>query len=392
MFSSVSLVVLLAASAFGCLFMIAAAILVPPGGRREQTRGNSEPPVTILVPLHGDEPGLFDNLAAFCNQAYAGPIQIVLGAADPGDAAIRVVKRLQLAFPDRAIDLVVNTRVAGTNPKVSNLVGMSSAIRHEIVVLVDSDIRVAPDHVRRVVSALAPCGGGAVTCPYFGISTGSLWSRLAQLMIDSHFLPGILVGVRFGFAQPCMGSTIALRRDSLAAIGGFEAVADCLADDYALGELLRQRGETVTVLPFAVGHICGEDSWRALWRHEVRWALTIRTIDPVGYAMWSITHALPLALVALCLGGGLHALALAAAAIACRALLVRAVERGYGLPAHPYWLIPVRDVLSFAVFIAGLAGQRVSWRGHRFRVEAEGDLVAELPEGRLIPKEGPSLP
>src|SRR5262249_46531574 len=337
------------------------------------------------------EAGLFEHLVAFRNKAYAGSVQIVLGVADPRDAAIPAVKRLQLAFPGLAIDLVVNTRVAGTNPKVSNLIGMSSAIKHETIVLVDSDIRVARDYLRRVVGALAR-GSGAVTCPYFGIPTDSLYSRLAQLMIDSHFLPGILVGVRFGFAQPCLGSTIALRRDSLAAIGGFEAVADCLADDYALGEKLRQRGETVTVLPFAVGHICGEDSLRALWRHELRWASTIRTIDPIGYAMWGTTHALPLALVALCLGGGLHALALATAAIACRALVVRAVERGYGLQPHPYWLIPVRDLLSFAVFLAGLASQRVYWRGRQYRVMAEGDLVAELPEGRLIPKEGPSLP
>jgi ceramide glucosyltransferase len=108
--------------------------------------------------------------------------------------------------------------------------------------------------------------------------------------------------------------------------------------------------------------------------------------------MWSTSHALPLALAALCLGGGLPALGLAAAAVACRALVVRAVERGYGLPPHSCWLIPVRDLLSFAVFIAGLAGHGVSWRGRRFRVLAEGDLIAELPEGDPMPKEAPSLP
>jgi len=374
---------LLVSAAFGCVFMIVAAMLVPSGVRRERMAGDAQLPVTILVPLHGDEPGLFDNLAAFCDQDYAGPVQIIFGVTDPRDPAIQSVERLRPAGCGRQIDLVVSTRVAGSNPKVSNLVGMSPSIRHDVIVLVDSDIRVERDYLRRVVGALDRTGSGAVTCPYFGIPTGSLWSRLAQLMIDGHFLPGILVGVRFGLTQPCMGSTIALRRQSLAAIGGFEAVADCLADDYALGEELRQRGETVSVLPFAVGHICGEDSWRALWQHEVRWALTIRTIDPVGYASWITNHALPLALAALALGGGLPALALAAAAVACRVILLRAVGRGYGLPPHPCWLVPVRDLLSFAVFIAGFAGQGVSWRGRRFRVLAEGDLVPK--EGQLLP-------
>ena len=161
------------------------------------------------------------------------------------------------------------------------------------------------------------------------------------------------------------------------------AVADCLADDHALGEELRKRGETVSVLPFAVGHICGEASWGELWRHEVRWALTIRTIDPISYAGWGVTHAFPLALVAAGLGGGLPALGLASMAIACRMALLLAVERGYGLPPHPYWLILARDLLSVAVFIAGLTGRDVSWKGRRFRV---------LPEGELIPERGPPLP
>jgi len=369
-------------AALGCLFMIVAMSLVPAFARRELAARGAEPAVTILLPLHGDEPALFDNLASFCNQDYAGEVQIILGVTDPYDPALRAVKRLQLAFPGREIELVVTSRAAGSNPKVSNLIGMSSRIRHETIVLVDSDIQVEPDHLRRVVDALDQ-SGGAVTCPYFGVSTGSLWSQLAQLNIDGHFLPGILVGVRFKLAQPCLGSTIALSRKALAAIGGFEAVANCLADDHALGEALSKRGQTVSLLPFAVGHVCGEGSWRELWRHEVRWALTIRTIDPISYAGWSITHAFPLALAAVGLGGGLPALGLASMAIVCRMALLLAIERGYGLAPHPYWLIVARDLLSFAVFIAGLTGRGISWKGRRFRV---------LPEGELIPERGPPLP
>ncbi|MFL5063150.1 MAG: bacteriohopanetetrol glucosamine biosynthesis glycosyltransferase HpnI [Xanthobacteraceae bacterium] len=371
------LLVLFSGAVLGCLSMVVAATLVPSFARREQVARGSEPAVTILLPLHGDEAGLFTNLVSFCNQDYSGPIQIVLGVGDRHDPAIHVLERLRDAFPGRRLELVVNAYPAGSNPKVANLVAMSSRIEHDIIVLADSDIRVEPGHLRRVVGALDPSGRGAVTCPYFGISIGNPWSQLARLGVDAHFLPGIMLGVRLGLARPCLGSTICMSRDSLAAIGGFEAVANCLADDHALGEALRKRGETVVLLPFAVGHICSEASWRELWLHEVRWALTIRTIDPVGYAGWSIGHAFPLALAAVCLGGGLPACALAAAALACRAVLVRAIERGYDLPAHSYWLIPVRDLLSFAVLIAGFAGRNVSWKGRRFRVLAGGGPILD---------------
>jgi ceramide glucosyltransferase len=364
-------VLFFAGALLGCLFMVVVVALVPSFAGHDETSPCCEPAVTVLVPLNGDEPGLFENLAAFCEQDYCGDVQLLLGVADAGDSAIGVARRLQRAFPGRQIELLVNSRAAGSNPKVSNLIGMSSRILHDIIVVVDSDIRVGANHLRRVVSALERSGNGAVTCPYFGISGASVYSQLARLAIDTHFLPAIMFGVRLKLAQPCFGSTIALSRNSFAAIGGFEAVANCLADDHALGEAVRKRGEPVSVLPMAVGHLCGERTLRELWHHEVRWALTIRRIDPTGYVGWGVTHAFPLALIAYCLGGELPALALAAAALACRTGLTLAVERAYGLPAHPYWLIPLRDLLSFAVFVAALAGRTVVWKGRRFRLSTE---------------------
>jgi ceramide glucosyltransferase len=222
-----------------------------------------------------------------------------------------------------------------------------------------------------------------VTVPYYGIATDSLWSRLAAMSIEGHFLAGVLVGSRFALSRPCLGSTIALTRKSLIAIGGFEAIADCLADDYEIGALIAARGEPVSLLPFAVGHVCDERSSAHLWRHELRWAMTIRSIDPIGYFGWSVTHAFPLALIALFIGGGEVAAFLAAAALACRGLLIYAIERGYGLPPRPYWLIPLRDLLSFAVFVAGFISRDVRWKGHRFKLESEGTLIPnQLPERR----------
>jgi ceramide glucosyltransferase len=370
------LLTLWAGAAFGCLYMLLAAALMLPPARPEPALQASAPAVTLLKPLHGDEAGLFENLVSFCEQDYPGPVQIVFGVEDPNDPAIAVAERLRAAYPGKLIELVVDARVMGSNPKIANLINMSERIAHDIVVLADSDIRVQRDYLSRLVRALERFGG-AVTCPYYGISIGNPWSHLAQLTIDSHFLPGVVVGARLKLSRPCLGSTIALRRQSLIAIGGFEPLADCLADDYVLGELLRARGEPVTVLPFAVGHVCGESSFGELWRHELRWALTIRTIDPLGYLGWAVTHAFPLALIAWAIGGGWPAIGLGLAALVCRAILIFVTERGYGLPRHRYWLIPVRDLLSFAVFVSGFVARDVSWRGHHYELMSEGLLKSQ---------------
>ncbi|MBN8934858.1 MAG: bacteriohopanetetrol glucosamine biosynthesis glycosyltransferase HpnI [Rhizobiales bacterium] len=376
MINDVALFVLLASGVCGCLFMLVAMTVLPSFVPRETPKLSAYPAVTILKPLHGDEPGLFDNLASFCRQDYVGTIQIVFGVTRADDPAIAVVERLHAAFPDMAIELVVDGRVNGSNPKVANLINMGAHITHDIVVLADSDIRVRPGYLRRIVGALES-SAAAATVPYYGIAAGGLWSLLSRLMVNGHFLPGVLVSARLRLSRPCMGSTIALRRDALAAIGGFEAVADTLADDYEIGVLLARHGRPVAVLPFAVGHVCDDASFGQLWRHELRWAMTVRSIDPLGYIGWSVTHAFPLGLAALALGGGWPAVWLAGAALVCRGLLIFAIERGYGLPRHPYWLIPVRDLLSFAVFLAGFAARGVSWRGHRYTLESEGTLISD---------------
>ncbi len=376
MIHDILLVALWLAGAFGCLFMILAAVFIFSSACSAPVMDASAPAATILKPLHGDEVGLYENLVSFCEQDYPGEVQIIFGVESPNDAAISVVDRLRAAYPGRQIELVVDTRVMGSNPKVANLINMSERIAHDVVVVADSDVRVARDYLARLVAAVERLGG-AVSCPYYGISTGNLWSQLAQLTIDSHFLPGVVVGARLELSHPCLGSTIALRRQSLVAIGGFEPLADCLADDYVLGELVEQHGEAVTVLPFAVGHVCSESSFLELWRHELRWALTIRTIDPLGYLGWSLTHAFPLALIAWFLGGGWAAIGLGLAALACRAVLIFSTERGYRLPPHPYWLIPVRDLLSFAIFVAGFVARDVSWRGHHYDLLSEGILKSE---------------
>ena len=167
---------------------------------------------------------------------------------------------------------------------------------------------------------------------------------------------------------------MALRREALAAIGGFKPFADCLADDYAMGAALRAHGYDIAIPPFALAHICTQTSFRDLWRHQLRWARTIRSIDPAGYAGSLLSHPFAWTLVAVLLGAGstaaLPAGAIVIAAIACRMTLVRQVERVYALPPQPYWLVPACDLLSFAVFVISFVNWEVSWRGRRFRMAA----------------------
>jgi ceramide glucosyltransferase len=367
----------LLAAAAGCLYLCAATVLVGRFARGPAPAPGKTPPVTILKPLHGEEPGLEDNLLSFCTQDYAGPVQVVFGVQDPRDPAVGPATRLIEKLPDKSIELVIDVRRHGSNAKVSNLVNMAERIRHDVVVLADSDMRVGPDYLARVVAALQRPGIGGVTCLYRGIQSNGIWSQLSALAIDTHFLPNVIVGVSLGLARPCFGSTIALRRTTLAEIGGFEAFADVLADDYAVGAALRARGHAVAIPPFVIGHVCHEGSWGELWRHELRWGRTIRAVDPAGYAGLALTHPLPFAVLGGLFGGGTTALLLGMIAMAARVALCLRLERAFGLMPHPYWLLPLRDLLSFAAFIAGFLGASVSWRGHDYRVTSEGNLVPE---------------
>ncbi len=364
-----------AVAVVGCAYLIAAAVLVRRFARdRASPTPVGAPAVTIIKPLHGDEPGLFDNLRSFCSQDYRGDIQIVFGVQDPGDDAIAVVERLRKLQPGGDVDLVIDTSAHGVNRKVSNLVNMAPRIRHEIIVLADSDMRVEPDYLARVIAALERAGIGAVTCLYYGVAITGTWASLGALLINAHFLPSVVVGLAFGRARPCFGSTIALRREALCEIGGFKPFADCLADDYAIGAALRRRGYTIAIPTFAIAHICTETSLRDLWRHQLRWARTVRSIDPSGYAGSLVSHALPWALIAALLGAGspaaLPAVLIGMAAIACRMALLREVAHAYALPPQTYGLLPACDLLSFAVFVISFLNWEVSWKGRRLRMVA----------------------
>jgi len=363
-----------AAGTIGCVYALIAAAVVLRFARPGGQASDAQPSVTILKPLCGGEPGLFGRLLGFGHQHYDGPVQVVFGSQDRSDPAIGIVKQMQAACADLPVDLTIDPRAHGTNRKVSNLINMATLARHEVIVLSDSDIEVGPTYLADVVAELQKPGVGAVTCLYHGVIGGGIWSRLSAMSINTYFLPNVVLARSIGLAQPCFGATIALRSETLNEIGGFHAFADCLADDYAVGEAVRVAGHDVAIPSFSVGHVCFERTAAELLRHQMRQSRTIRSIDPVGYAGAIITHPFALALIGALLGSPVGLL-VAALAVVCRTAVAVAVERAFGLPRHQYWLIPFRDLMAFTTFVSGFFGTSVSWRGSRYRVLSDGTVV-----------------
>ncbi|WP_287091326.1 bacteriohopanetetrol glucosamine biosynthesis glycosyltransferase HpnI, partial [Methylobacterium sp.] len=304
--SWLSLLCLILAAA-GCVYGLAAAVCA---GRYAARRppvlagGAARPSVTVLKPLCGLEPNLYANLETVLRQDYAGPVQILFGVQRTTDPAIGVVERLQQAYPDARIDLVIDSRQHGSNRKVSNLINMAEAIAHDVVVLADSDMVVGPDYLERLVAELSQDGVTGVTCLYHGVPAyRGLYDQLSTLAIDTQFLPNVVMGLSLGLAKPCFGSTVAFTRASLEAVGGFRTFRNDLADDYAIGAALRGLGGRVAIPSFTIGHTSVDTDLAGLWRHELRWNRTIRTVDPAGYAGSIVTHAFPLALLGALLPG-----------------------------------------------------------------------------------------
>ncbi len=344
---------------------------------RRQPAGSLFPAVTILKPLHGVEAGLSRHLEEFCTQDYPAAVEILSGVGEANDPAIPIVRRLQQAYPDVAIDLVIDSRVYGANLKISNLINMERSIAHPIIVMADSDISVQPDYLTRVVSALSPAKMGFVTCAYVGRPMGNTWSRLSAMSINYHFLPSVALGLLLKLAKPCFGPTIAFTKVTFDAFGGFSRFANILADDYEIGRaILDKKDADFSVPPIIIAHVCPELSGRSVMAHELRWARTIRTINPVGFTGTGVTHPLPVALLAVaCLHGSPLSLAALALVVVARWYVIRQVDAGTGLKRESWWLFPLRDLMSMVVYVGAFVFDSVSWRGHRYRVGSRGVLV-----------------
>ena len=339
------------------------------------------PPVTVLKPLHGAEPLLEEALASLCTQDYPA-FQIVFAAQDPHDPALVVVQRLRARFPDMDIAVTVDSTLHGANRKIGNLLNAWPQAKHGIVVIADSDIHAGPGYLRSLVGALMQPGTGLATTLYTGLpANAALAALLGAAQINHSFLPGALMARGLG-RQDCLGATMALRRETLEALGGLRALADHLADDAVLGRLVRAQGLRVALARTVPATTVPEDRLPDLFHHELRWARTIRRLEPVDFVLAGLQYPLFWAALAWALapgvGPGLFLLAWLA-----RAVLAFGVERRLGVATGaPIWCLPLRDAMSVAVMLASYRTSKVAWRGQTLRATPAPRLSA-LPQGPL---------
>ncbi|MGH8169617.1 MAG: bacteriohopanetetrol glucosamine biosynthesis glycosyltransferase HpnI, partial [Steroidobacteraceae bacterium] len=304
-----SLGTLLSAVALGYAAIAWGAVQLWRNSGPQRRLGGSRPapprlqPVTVLKPLCGAEPGLDHSLRSFCEQDYAAGVQIVFGVQHPADPALAVLEGLKRDFPRLDLSVVVDPTRHGASAKVSNLINMMRAARHEWLVLADSDVRVPPGYLAAVAAPLADPAVGIVTCPYRGVPRPGLWSLLGTLFINDWFIPSVRVAALFGSRAFAFGATIALRRDELEAIGGFQAITDQLADDYRLGELTRRRGQRTELSDVVVDTAVDERTFQQLSQHGLRWLSTIRVVRPGGYVFSAVTFSLPVAVLGCAVAG-----------------------------------------------------------------------------------------
>jgi ceramide glucosyltransferase len=290
-----------------------------------------------------------------------------------------VVEALKRERPDRDIILVVDTARRAGNLKVANLMNMLPSARYDRLIMADSDMRVPPSFLATVTAPLEDDGVGLVTSLYRGRAADrSLPSRLGAQYINHTFLPQAVLGELLRPGQGCFGASIGITRQTLAAIGGLEAISGALADDNALGSAVRRLGKRIVVSNLFIDDWVSESSVMGLFRHELRWALTIRRVAPWGYLGSVITHPVMLAvLAALVAGADWLSLGLLGVALLGRFAMVRATDRALGLEPTPLWLVPLRDALSFGVFLASYCTRTVAWRDRTFYVDRQGRLTLE---------------
>jgi len=332
------------------------------------------PPVSILKPVKGLDAQAYQNFASFCQQDYPD-FELLFGVADPTDPVIPVVERLQRDFPQRSIRLLVAEPV-GANRKASLLHHLAGQARHEVLVISDSDMRVTPDYLRRVVAPLADERVGLVTCPYRGELPLTFTARLEALYMGATFLPSVLVARGFLNMRFAMGATNVLRRRDLARLGGFAAMADYLADDYQLGARIANLGLRVHLSDYVVASMLGATTFREQWEREVRWARCTRVSRPLEYPGLLLTFSTPLAVALVLLSDFTFKWLVLAASLVLRWLVAWRVASYTGDQVVRRWLfwLPVRDMLTALVWCAGGIGRHVSWRGEKFLL---------LPDGRM---------
>ena len=339
--------------------------------------GNFSPPVTILKPIYGLDPDMLNCLRSFCQQDYP-KFQVIFGLQDEKDPAIPLVKKVVEEFSNCDISFIINTELHGTNYKVSNLINMNPYIKYEYLLISDSDMRVSQNYLSQVMEPFSDEKVGVITCLYSGRSTGRITSKLNAMFINTWFLPSVLISRILQPMKYCLGATMIVKRGILSKIGGFESLSNHLADDYILGKLISSLGYKIYLSDYIVENMVEETSLKNLIQHELRWARTLRRVEPIGYALTFLTDSLvlgiSLGIILYVIKGSLLLLLIPA----FLTLLLRIIlhnssnEITKSENLSEILLIPLRDILSFFIRFISYAGNSVEWRNNTFSVDHLG--------------------
>src|SRR5438270_600883 len=339
----------------------------------QQPRPAFTPPVTILKPLRGVDPQMYESFRSHCVQDYP-EYEIIFGVSEADDPAAQAVEQLIREFPECKIRLLVCPEVLGNNRKTSNLVQMLAFARYDHLLINDSDILVAPDYLRRVMAPFARPEVGMVTCPYRGIAANTLGSRLESIGISTDFIAGVLAARQIeGGIHFALGSTLAMSRAALEAIGGLRPLVDYLADDFELGYRIAKSGYEVVLAEIVVETHLPAYSFREFFDHQLRWARSTRDSRRLGYLGLLLTFGLPWAIFAVLFAPlSWWSWTILAAAAALRAAVALKVGEGVvqdKAVRRNLWLLPLRDLVAFWVWFASFADNKVHWRGDVFILE-----------------------
>ena len=379
------LLVLISFSAIGYLLFANFCIIeLRKNIRRPHIPSDFTPSVTVFKPICGLEHGMDENLRSFCKQDYPD-YQIIFGLHGKEDDAIPVIQKLIADYPQLDLEMVVDTRLYGSNHKVSNLINMFPSAKHEILLVADSDMRVNKNYLHDIVTPFANAANGAVTCLYSGRTDNGVASKLNAMFINEWFLPSVLISNALKDINYCLGATMAVRREILTDFGGFEVLADYLADDYMLGQMVTERGYKVHLSHTIVENLSYEPNYKSLFLHELRWARTLRVVEPLGFLGTFLTDTLIISCIT-----ALFALLftqhsflpswILSITITARILLHLQVKSALDLDGRgSLLLIPVRDLISFVIRIVSFTGHSVEWRNHTFSVDDDG-LIHEDEE------------
>ncbi|MGD0771210.1 MAG: bacteriohopanetetrol glucosamine biosynthesis glycosyltransferase HpnI [Candidatus Solibacter sp.] len=332
-------------------------------------------PISILKPLAGIDDGLEENLRTFFAQQYPD-FEILLAVRNPDDAAIPVAQRLRARYPNVPSRLIVTGEPPYPNAKVYSLDRMLAAARHDLLVMSDSDIRVTPDMLSVIAAEFQDARIGLATCPYRAVPGRSFWNTLEALGLNTEFIGGVLVARLLDGMKFALGPTIAARRATLLGIGGFDAVKDFLAEDFVMGNLAAARGDGVILSSYVIEHRIGAQPLWANLKHRLRWNRSTRRSRPAGYVGQLFTNPLPLALL---LWAARPQWWPAAAATLLLRVAAGWATAGYvlrdPLTARLFFLVPLQDLLSFAMWLAGFFGNTILWRGRKYYLQADGKFV-----------------